>query len=172
MLTATISPRGIAFARTLLDTKTTQVGWAGVFGEPRGNVVVQATFNQAVEARPLFQTSIPEEPFFEGPFLVPSINSGGRTSSLAVVSHLAQDVTYTARDGNRIELCTATQPFILREHHAFVVRDVLPCLDGKDGTVEISGDPGTFLYATGITAHDGGAFVTQPTMWVLTSENP
>ncbi len=162
-LVETISPKGVGFAHTVLETDNAQVGYAQISGSPRGRVNVQATFNQVVEGRPLFQAFIPRAVAEANSFFVPAVSTGGRTASLAVVSATDQDVVYIGRNPNGVELCRAGRPFIAGEHRAFIVRDMLPCMAGVRGIVEVSGSNlQGVIYGVGITAQDDGAFVTQP----------
>ena len=111
----------------------------------------------------MFRAFIPEDTSTnEGRFFLPSINTGSQTSSMAVVSTVAQNVNYIARNRNGVELCGASRPFLKGEHSAFIIRDTLPCLAGIDGIVEVVGSEGERLFGVGITAEDSGTFVTQP----------
>jgi len=162
-LVDTISPNGIEFARTVLDAEETQIGYAQITSSPRGRISVQTTFNQVVEGRPLFQAFIPTATESTDAFYLPSVNAGGQTSSLAVVSATEQDVAYIARNQNGVELCRAGRPFLAGEHRAFIIREMLPCLVGVRGIVEVRGaESDGRLFGVGITAQDDGAFVTQP----------
>ena len=162
-LVETVAPGGVEFARTVLDAVDVQVGYAEVVSSIFNVISVQSTFTQVVPDRPLFQAYIPEDTDPDkGRFYLPSINTGIQTSSLAVVSGVAQNVTYIARNRNGVELCSAGRPFMKGEHRAFVIRDMLPCLVGVDGIVEVVGSEDERLFGIGITAQDSGAFVTQP----------
>ena len=57
-LTVALGPKGSSLARTF-PAGATQVGYARVQSTPANSVAVSATFNQAVEGRPLFQSFIP-----------------------------------------------------------------------------------------------------------------
>jgi hypothetical protein len=162
-LVEVVAPGGIEFARTVVDAPNVQVGYAEVVGSIFYAIAVQSTFTQVVPDRPLFQAYIPEDTNTnKGRFYLPSVNTGSQTSSLAVVSSVAQSVTYIARNRNGVELCSAGRPFLAGEHRAFIIRDMLPCLVGVDGIVEVVGSENERLFGVGITAQDSGAFVTQP----------
>ena len=162
-LIETVSPRGIEFARTVVDAEDTQIGYAEVESTPPGRIAVQSTFNQVVEGRPLFQAYIPTATNLSNAFFLPAVTTAGQTGSMAVVSLTAQNVTYTARNLNGVELCNAGRPFLAGEHRAFILRDILPCLAGVRGIVEVRGaSEQGLLFGVGITAQDDGAFVTQP----------
>lgn len=162
-LVETVAPGGVEFARTVVDAPDVQVGYAEVVSSIFYAIAVQSTFNQVVPDRPLFQAYIPEDTDGnKSRFYMPSVNTNGQTSSLAVVSGVAQNVTYIARNRNGVELCSAGRPFLAGEHRAFVIRDMLPCMVGVDGVVEVVGSQSEQLYGVGITAQDSGAFVTQP----------
>lgn len=162
-LVEVVAPGGVEFAKTVLEAADIQVGYAKVVSSTFHAITVQTTFNQVVEGRPLFQAYIPEDTEINRPkFYLPSINTGGQTSSLAVVSTAAQMVSYIGRNRNGVELCNAGRPFLQGEHRAFLIRDMLPCMAGIDGIVEVRGSIEKDLYGVGITAQDDGAFVTQP----------
>ena len=80
---------------------------------------------------------------------------------LAETFAVGQDVTFSARSKNGIDLCNDTQSFGAGEHVAFVIHDRLPCTAGIDGVLEVQGSS-IGLAGFGITAQDDGAFVTQP----------
>ena len=162
-LVETVAPGGVEFAKTVVGAPDVQVGYAEVVSSIFHAISVQTTFTQVVPDRPLFQAYIPEDTNTnKGRFFLPSINTGSQTSSLAVVSGVAQSVNYIARNRNGVELCNAGRPFLKGEHRAFIIRDMLPCLAGVDGIVEVVGNENERLFGVGITAQDSGAFVTQP----------
>ncbi len=160
MLTDTVAPGGIEFARTTLSS-TQQIGYATVTSAPPLSVAVGTAFNQVIPNRPIFQAFVPLSTTRHDRFAVPFLNRGRSTGSIAVVSRVAQDVRFTAKNNNGTVLCEDTQSFTEGQHQAFVIRDRLPCTDGINGVLEVIGaTPG--LSGFGITADDGGAFVTQP----------
>jgi hypothetical protein len=162
-LVETVAPGGVEFARTLFDAPDVQVGYAEVVSSIFYAITVQSTFTQVVPDRPLFRAFIPEDKNTnKGRFFLPSIDTGSQTSSMAVVSGVAQSVSYIARNRNGVELCNSGRPFLKGEHRAFIIRDMLPCLAGVDGIVEVVGSEGERIFGVGITAEDSGAFVTQP----------
>jgi hypothetical protein len=163
-LVETVAPGGVEFARAVLGAVDVQVGYAEMISSNFFAISVQSTFTQVVPDRPLFQAYIPEDTNInKGRFFLPSVNTGSQTSSMAVVSGVAQNVTYIARNRNGVELCSAGRPFMKGEHRAFIIRDMLPCLVGVDGIiVEVVGSENERLFGVGITAQDSGAFVTQP----------
>jgi len=160
MLTDTIAPGGIEFARTSLDSGQ-QIGYATVTSTPALSVAVGTAFNQVIVNRPIFKAFVPLATTRHDRFSVPFLNRGGSTGSIAVVSRVAQDVRLIAKNNNGTILCEETQSFAEGQHQAFVIRDRLTCTVGIDGVLEVIGaTPG--LSGFGITAQDDGAFVTQP----------
>ena len=160
VLTDTIAAGGIGFAVTS-SSGPVRIGYALVESIPENAVAVSTAFNQIVPGRPLFQSFVPQSTVLHDRFFVPFLNAGGFTGSIAVVSLLAQDVTFSARSANGIDLCNDTQSFEAGEHVAFVIHDRLPCTAGIDGVLEVRGSS-IGLAGFGITAQDDGAFVTQP----------
>ena len=159
-LTDTIAPGGIEFARTSLAAAE-QIGYATVTSTPSLSVAVGTAFNQVIAGRPIFQAFIPLSTILHDRFAVPILNSGRSTASVAVVSRVAQDVRFTAKNNNGTVLCEDTQSFTEGQHLAFVIQDRLACTAGISGVLEVIGaTPG--LSGFGITADDEGAFVTPP----------
>ena len=111
----------------------------------------------------MFQSFIPLSSAVQDRFLVPVLNTGPSTGSIAIVSLIAQEVTLTARDTNGVPLCSGTRMFAAGEHTAFIVRDfpALNCTANVDSILEVQG-PEKALSGVGITAQDSGAFSTQP----------
>ena len=161
-ISASLGAKGSSLARTF-PAGATQIGYARVLSQPANSVAVSATFNQAVSGRPLFQSFIPLSSGLQGSFMVPVLNAGPFTGSVAVVSQVAQTVTMTVRDFNGVALCSAMRPFAVGEHIAAVVSSIqgLACAAGRDSMLEIQG-PTKALAGIGITAEDSGAFSTQP----------
>jgi len=161
-LSKTLGAKGSSFARTF-PMGATQVGYARVQSTPPNSIAVSATFNQAVTDRPLFQSFIPLSSGVQDRFLVPVLNSGVSTGSVAIVSLVSQQVTLTARDTNGVALCSGTRMFAAGEHAAFVVSSLaaLSCTANVDSILEVQG-PEKALSGVGITAQDSGAFSTQP----------
>ena len=160
VLTDTIAGGGIGFAVTL-SSGPVKIGYALVESIPENAVGVSSAFNQIVPGRPLFQSFVPLSTALHDRFFLPFLNAGGFTGSVAVVSLLAQDVTFSARSKNGIDLCNDSHSFGTGEHVAFVIHDRLPCTAGIDGVLEVQGSS-IGLAGFGITAQDDGAFVTQP----------
>jgi hypothetical protein len=161
-LTKALGAKGSSFARTF-PMGATQVGYARIQSTPADSIAVSATFNQAVEGRPLFQSFIPLSSGVQDRFLVPVLNAGPSTGAIAIVSLAAQTVTLTARDTTGVSLCSATRMFNAGEHTAFIVTDMaaLSCTANRNTVLEVSG-PQKALSGIGITAQDSGAFSTQP----------
>ena len=157
-----LGAKGSSFARTF-PMGATKVGYARVLSTPANSVAVSATFNQAVEGRPLFQSFIPLSSAVQDRFLVPVLDVGSSTGSVALVSLVAQQVTLTALDTNGVALCSGTRTFAAGEHAAFIVRDfpALSCTANQTTVLEVEG-PEKALSGVGITAQDSGAFSTQP----------
>lgn len=162
-LSDTIAPRGIEFARTDITAPTVQIGYARVQSSPENAIAVSTAFNQVVPGRPLFQSFVPLSTALHNRFFVPFTNTGSSTSALAVVSLVAQTVTFRVRNNNGTELCSGTSVFPAGGHLAFVIETVqaLACSANANGVIEVSA-PGIGLSGFGITAEDSGAFVTQP----------
>lgn len=161
-LSKAFGAKGSSFARTF-PTGPTQVGYARVTSIPENAVAVSATFNQAVEGRPLFQSFIPLSSGIQNRFLVPMLNAGASTGSIAIVSLAAQDVTLSVLDANGVTQCSTTRTFAAGEHTAFVAKDMpgLACTANVNTVLEVQGTQAA-LGAVGITAQDSGAFSTQP----------
>jgi hypothetical protein len=161
-LSKALGAKGSSFARTF-PMGATKVGYARLQSTPENSVAVSATFNQAVTGRPLFQSFIPLSSAVQDRFLVPVLNTGPSTGSIAIVSLAAQEVTLTARDTNGVPMCSGTRMFAAGEHTAFIVRDfpALNCTANVDSILEVQG-PEKALSGVGITAQDSGAFSTQP----------
>ncbi|MDA0205836.1 MAG: hypothetical protein O2795_10890 [Acidobacteria bacterium] len=157
-----ISPQNTLFVSTQRDAPEVQIGYAVVTSDPPNAGVVHATFNQVIPGRPLFQAFIPLDDGSRSLFYLPSVNSNGRTSSMAVMSVTNQGVRYLALDQGGNVLCDSLTVFNQGQHEAFIVPERLPCLAGIDGMVLVAGDPESGIFGVGITAQDGGALVTQP----------
>ncbi len=160
VLTDTIIAGGIGFAVTS-SSGPVRIGYALVESIPENAIAVSTAFNQIVPGRPLFQSFVPLSTALHDRFFVPVLNAGGFTGALAVVSLVAQDVTFSARSENGVDLCDDTLSFGAGEHVAFVIRDQLPCTAGVNGVLEVQGTS-IGLAGFGITAQDDAAFVTQP----------
>ena len=159
-LTDTIAANGIEFAETQLSGPRL-VGYALVRSSPPNSVAVSAAFNQVIPNRPIFQAFVPLATELHDRFSIPILNTGGFTASTAVVALVAQQLTFIARNRSGVELCRDQKMFAEGEHLAFIVRDRLPCTAGADGSLDVVGQE-VGLAGFGLTAQDGGAFVTQP----------
>ena len=161
-MSAALGAKGSSLARTF-PSGATQIGYARVLSQPANSVAVSATFNQAVPDRPLFQSFIPLTSGLHESFMVPVLNAGPFTGSVAVVSQVAQTVTLTVRDFSGVSLCSTTRAFAVGEHIAQIVTNIpgLECAAGRDSMLEIQGPSGS-VAGIGITAEDSGAFSTQP----------
>ena len=90
-------------------------------------------------------------------------DAAGFTTSVALVNsdpNAVQNFTLIYRESFGQELCRTSFPIVPFGHTAFLLRDVLPCAAGQEGSVEIIGS--LFFSGVGIWAHDTGGFVTQP----------
>ena len=93
---------------------------------------------------------------------MPTADRDGFTSSVALVAaNGATSIELTFRDVFLSVECSTSFAMSDGAHRAFLFRDVLPCIGGHEGAVEIRG---TGFAGIGIWAHDQGAFVTQPLM--------
>ncbi len=163
----TLKPGASVFARTL-PTGATKIGYAivGFTPEPASSelnlpVGINAIFNQVVPGRPVFQAGIPVSTGAHDRFFVPFLNTGGFTGTLAMVSVLAQRVTFIAHGVDGAELCRSTRLMGQLEHLAGVISQLLSCTANVNGSLEVRADlPG--LSGIGFLAQDDGAFVTQP----------
>ena len=165
----TLSPGGYGAQVTIPNDSPTAVGYAVVTMNPAASIALNATFVQLVPGRPPFMAGIPLSSALHKTAFMPYLSGAGFTPTLALVSLQSQDVTLIARTGmDGTELCNAILTFVGAGHHkAFRLKDELPCtstLEGREGTLEIRGDPllpGS-IAGIGFEAHDEGAFVTQP----------
>lgn len=92
-------------------------------------------------------------------------DAGGFTTSLALINgdtEETQNFTLIYRQNFGQELCRTTFPMAAFGHASFLIRDVLPCAVGNEGSVEIIGT--SVFSALGFWAHDSGGFVTQPVL--------
>lgn len=162
LLTGTLL-RGQALQQVLLPAGPPRVGWAGILVDPPVSVGVTGTFMQIVPGRPLFMAGIPPSTAVQQRAWLNQADVGGFTTSIAMINtdpNQAQNFTLIYRENFGRELCRTTFPISPFGHSAFLVRDVLPCAAGREGSVEIVGT--RFFSGLGFWAHDTGGFVTQP----------
>ena len=155
---------GSSYQATVPNGSPTAVGYAKVTMDPRRSVGVNATFAQIVPGRPLFMTGVPPSNDSNTTSFMPYVSQRGFTPSLALVAGRDLSVTLIARTGsNGNEICKTTFTLDEDHHRAFLLRDVLACVPGTSGAIEIrSSEAYGYLAGIGFQAHDSGAFVTQP----------
>lgn len=74
----------------------------------------------------------------------------GIFSGVGMVSFFGSTVTVVANGNNGLELCRTSFDMLSGTHTAFLLRDLLPCVDGAEGTVEISNDAGVGIVSIGL----------------------
>lgn len=136
----------------------TLAGYALIEAAPQ-TVAISAVLTQKVDGRPDFQASITGQTGLSKDLQFPFRNDGPYTTTLAVVGVFDQDVTAIARDDEGIELCRDEYFASGPGHGANLLTALLPCADGRTGTVQILSDTGFALIA--FLFNDSGAFTTQ-----------
>lgn len=153
---------GQSLGQIIMPNGETRVGYASISSAPSAAVGITATFAQIVPGRPLFMTGIPPSYDLHLRAFMASVDAGGFTSSMALVAaQVDTNVTLTFRSNFLNVQCSNTFFMPVGSHQAFLLRDKLSCIDGQEGSVEVSGRG---FAGIGIWAHDEGAFVTQPLM--------
>jgi hypothetical protein len=135
-------------------------GYAAFLSDPPVSVAVTGTFAQIVPGRPLFLTGIPPSYDLHQKAFMYTIDAGGFTSSIALVAARgATNIDLIFRSNLLNVQCTTRFFMPAASHRAAVLHELLPCMAGQEGSVEIQG---VGFAGVGIWAHDQGAFVTQP----------
>ena len=161
-ITVSLKP-GESRQQIIMPTGPTLTGWAGVVARPLASAAVTATFMQIVPGRPLFMAGIPPSTILHRRAWLSTADVGGFTTSLALINGDPDEsnlmlLEYHRQDGS-IGCFEALRipPF---GHAAFLVRDLLPCARGGEGSIAILSSKS--FGGLGIWAHDSGGFVTQP----------
>jgi len=139
---------------------TARVGYAAFVSDPPVSVAVSGTFAQIVPGRPLFMTGIPPSYSIHRKAFMATLDTNGFTSSMALVAaHGDTSIDLTFRSNFLDVQCSTSFVMANGTHRAFLLRDMLPCIVGQEGAVEIHG---VGFAGVGIWSHDQGAFVAQP----------
>ena len=117
------------------------------FGTDIGLQAVITSFSGGVAQ---FRTAIPGLTTLTLFTRVPFTEMNGLFSGVGLVSFFGSTVTVVANGNDGVELCRTSFPMPAGTHTAFLLRDILPCTGGTEGTVEISNDAGVVLLAIGL----------------------
>lgn len=166
--TVAIQPGATQFWRAPGES-TVVAGYAALATMEAEAVAVQAVLTQRVDERPPFQASVPGLQIAQDLVRVPFRNDGAFTTTAAYVSQAQQTATLRALDENGVELCRLGLGLASSQHGAFILRDLLPCVNGRNGTFEVATDSAG-LTMIAFLFHDAGPFTTQVPYDVLTGE--